>query len=77
MFAVDLFYKKKLWVYCYHWLTIVNTLQAPANKNDFLGEYTGEVISHIEADKRGKFYDRVDFSYLFNLNDTVSVSYQL
>uniref|UniRef100_A0A803M7H9 SET domain-containing protein n=1 Tax=Chenopodium quinoa TaxID=63459 RepID=A0A803M7H9_CHEQI len=39
------------------------------NKNDYLGEYTGELISHQEADKRGKIYDRVDSSYLFDLND--------
>ncbi|XP_041989429.1 histone-lysine N-methyltransferase EZA1-like isoform X2 [Salvia splendens] len=41
----------------------------PANKNDYLGEYTGELISHQEADKRGKIYDRANSSFLFDLND--------
>ncbi|CAN1181767.1 Histone-lysine N-methyltransferase EZA1, partial [Linum perenne] len=44
-------------------------LKNSVNKNDFLGEYTGEVISHREADKRGKIYDRANSSFLFNLND--------
>ncbi|XP_047311152.1 histone-lysine N-methyltransferase EZA1 [Impatiens glandulifera] len=39
------------------------------NKNDYLGEYTGELISHGEADKRGKMYDLVNLSFLFDLND--------
>ncbi|KAL7151076.1 hypothetical protein ABFS83_04G006900 [Erythranthe nasuta] len=39
------------------------------NKNDYLGEYTGELISHQEADKRGKIYDRANSSFLFDLND--------
>ncbi|OIW12996.1 hypothetical protein TanjilG_15445 [Lupinus angustifolius] len=41
----------------------------PVNKNDYLGEYTGELISHREADKRGKIYDRANSSFLFDLND--------
>ncbi|XP_020520541.1 histone-lysine N-methyltransferase EZ3 isoform X3 [Amborella trichopoda] len=44
-------------------------LKNPVNRNDYLGEYTGELISHREADKRGKIYDRANSSFLFNLND--------
>ncbi|KAK9161738.1 hypothetical protein Syun_008079 [Stephania yunnanensis] len=44
-------------------------LKNPVNKNDYLGEYTGELISHREADKRGKIYDRANSSFLFDLND--------
>ncbi|CAL8179105.1 unnamed protein product [Prunus armeniaca] len=44
-------------------------LKNPVNKNDYLGEYTGELISHQEADKRGKIYDRANSSFLFDLND--------
>ncbi|KAL2535235.1 Histone-lysine N-methyltransferase EZA1 [Forsythia ovata] len=44
-------------------------LKSSVNKNDYLGEYTGELISHREADKRGKIYDRANSSFLFDLND--------
>ncbi|CAN1308388.1 Histone-lysine N-methyltransferase EZ1 [Linum perenne] len=47
-------------------------LKNSVNKNDFLGEYTGELISHREADKRGKIYDRANSSFLFDLNDQAS-----
>ncbi|CAB4317773.1 unnamed protein product [Prunus armeniaca] len=45
------------------------TLQNSVGKHEYLGEYTGELISHREADKRGKIYDRENSSFLFNLND--------
>lgn len=44
-------------------------LKNSVNRNEYLGEYTGELISHREADKRGKIYDRANSSFLFDLND--------
>lgn len=46
-------------------------VQNSVAKDEYLGEYTGELISHHEADKRGKIYDRENSSFLFNLNDEV------
>ena len=42
-------------------------LMESAKKDDFLGEYTGDLISDQEAERRGSVYDRQDKSYLFNL----------
>ena len=40
-----------------------------AQKGDYIGEYTGELVPHREADRRGKKYDRENLSFLFDLND--------
>jgi histone-lysine N-methyltransferase EZH2 len=42
-------------------------------KNELVTEYIGEVVSQDEADRRGRIYDRVNRSYLFNLNEELCV----
>ncbi|RDX91307.1 Histone-lysine N-methyltransferase EZA1, partial [Mucuna pruriens] len=45
---------------------IDDAFQNAVNKNVCLGEYTGELINPKEAEKRGKLYDRINTSFLFN-----------
>ncbi|KAI9791551.1 MAG: hypothetical protein M1833_001507 [Piccolia ochrophora] len=40
----------------------------PAKPKDFLGEYTGEVISRAECERRGVVYHELKLSYIFRLN---------
>ncbi|XP_071133777.1 histone-lysine N-methyltransferase SUV39H2-like [Mytilus edulis] len=45
----------------------VKTLQK-IKKGSFVVEYVGEVITDVEAEKRGKYYDAVGRTYLFDLD---------
>jgi len=59
----------------YHSYLYLHVFQNPINKDACLGEYTGELITHREAEKRGKLYNRINHSFLFDLNDKASVSF--
>ncbi|CAI4231840.1 unnamed protein product [Auanema sp. JU1783] len=45
----------------------------PASKGDLVAEYTGEVISRWEAERRGLIYDEFKCSFIFALNNAQSV----
>ena len=40
----------------------------PILKNQFVTEYVGEVLTNEEAEERGKIYDHVGQTYLFDLD---------
>ncbi|KAJ4904586.1 Histone-lysine N-methyltransferase MEDEA [Raphanus sativus] len=47
-----------------------NAIQlALSQKNEFLGEFTGELVSFDEAEERERADNKLGYSYLFNLND--------
>jgi histone-lysine N-methyltransferase EZH2 len=39
---------------------------APLKRGSFVGEYCGDLLTQREADRRGRVYDKIDSSYLFN-----------
>ncbi|KAL2654166.1 hypothetical protein R1flu_022294 [Riccia fluitans] len=48
-------------------------LKEPASANDFLGEYTGELLPPFEANERGRIYDKVNLSFLFQINEELII----
>jgi SET domain-containing protein len=43
--------------------------EEPINKNEFISEYSGEIVSHEESERRARISDKYGVSYLFRLNN--------
>jgi histone-lysine N-methyltransferase SUV39H len=41
----------------------------PIPAGAFVVEYVGEILTAKEGDKRGRYYDQLGMSYLFDMND--------
>lgn len=40
------------------------------------GEYTGDLVTQDEAERRGRVYDMMDLSYLFSANEQWAIDAQ-
>lgn len=54
-----------------HGLGVYATERAPADA--FVGEYVGELVTDDEAEIRGKMYDALRVSYLYDATETVVI----
>jgi SET domain/CXC domain len=45
----------------------------PIPRNVLIGEYVGEIVDQDEAERRGRVYDELDYSFLFNITEHYAV----
>jgi [histone H3]-lysine27 N-trimethyltransferase EZH2 len=45
----------------------------PIEKDEFISEYVGEIISNKEAERRGVVYDMINHNFMFQLTDELTI----